>query len=447
MVKKIILFLAASVAISSFAATTFSLTNASYSIYQDDYIKATDGKMSVLVVDSLHGDSASLTISSTTADSLYSVKWYSYTAEEPDKLSALTSFDVKGAASTVKGLRLNQGYKAVFMDSTLSDSTIRNIWLAEYMPIDSIKWNDSTAVCENLVFEFFPTMSYVSLLGLPVGIQRTVSAAYDVYKMSEGELIETATTVLSGDRKFILNEVPTVNTVFTLSDVDHDDVFTSDTFFTSAVNAFPQILTDDKAENEADEDDGFKRDSEGNVVYYFDGTATFRSSGPLYIDLKSNASPYADDIQWHVATDSAFTNPYVIYNKPNIFNYKFSKPGTYCIKLVVKNNASGCDYESAGCFKIVSSALYIPNTFTPNGDGKNDEFKVAYTSITSYSCRIYTQWGKKVFDSDDITRGWDGKIGGSNAPTGVYFYVIYAKGNDGVEYNKKGTVNLLRSVD
>jgi hypothetical protein len=157
---------------------------------------------------------------------------------------------------------------------------------------------------------------------------------------------------VKSDSLFVITDIPTVNTTFDITEDGYDWKMTTDTFFTTAVNAFPQYSTSDKAENEIDEESGFEHDSEGHVVCYFDGGATFRSSGPLYLDLKSNASPKVDDIQWQIASDSAFTNPYTIYNKPTIFNYKFSEAGTHCIKLIVKNKKSGCDYESAGCFKI-----------------------------------------------------------------------------------------------
>jgi gliding motility-associated-like protein len=350
-----------------------------------------------------------------------------------------------GDSTWVNGVSIGNGYLVEASDSA-GNKIRKYVWLTPHKVVSSVKWQSDTSYCNQLPLIVEPRMTYLSLSDYQMPVRRTLQFTYDVFEMQAGDTIFSKSVSVKSDSLFVITDIPTVNTTFDITEDGYDWKMTTDTFFTTAVNAFPQYSTSDKAENEIDEESGFEHDSEGHVVYYFDGGATFRSSGPLYLDLKSNASPKVDDIQWQIASDSAFTNPYTIYNKPTIFNYKFSEAGTHCIKLIVKNKKSGCNYESAGCFKIVSSALYIPNTFTPNGDGKNDKFKVAYSSIKSYTCRIYNQWGRKIYDSDDITEGWDGKIGSSEAPTGVYFYIITAKGTDGTDYDKKGTLNLLRSA-
>jgi len=89
----------------------------------------------------------------------------------------------------------------------------------------------------------------------------------------------------------------------------------------------------------------------------------------------------------------------------------------------------------------------VPNVFTPNGDGQNDEFRVAYKSIITFQAWVYNRWGRKVFSWSDPQKGWDGNINGKKATTGPYFYVIKATGSDGVKYLKKGDINLLRGVE
>jgi gliding motility-associated-like protein len=83
--------------------------------------------------------------------------------------------------------------------------------------------------------------------------------------------------------------------------------------------------------------------------------------------------------------------------------------------------------------------LIIPNVFTPNGDGINDEFKVVGNGLSSYSITIFNRWGTKVFESTDVTEGWDG--GGSN--DGTYFYILKAKTKNDKEFDNQGYIQLL----
>ena len=65
-------------------------------------------------------------------------------------------------------------------------------------------------------------------------------------------------------------------------------------------------------------------------------------------------------------------------------------------------------------------SLYVPNTFTPNSDGKNDYFQPKGVGISEYKIYIYNRWGVEVFYSDNIDLCWDGGEGVS----GTYSYVI-----------------------
>jgi gliding motility-associated-like protein len=98
-------------------------------------------------------------------------------------------------------------------------------------------------------------------------------------------------------------------------------------------------------------------------------------------------------------------------------------------------------------FKVKTSYLLMPTVFTPNGDGYNDEFRPTYTSIKEYEIWIYNTMGKLMYESNDITVGWDGTHKGHEAPIGAYYYVVKAKGVDGTDYKQKGTVSIVRNAD
>ena len=131
----------------------------------------------------------------------------------------------------------------------------------------------------------------------------------------------------------------------------------------------------------------------------------------------------------------------------------FNKSGTSYISLTA-SFVLGKDtilYSTETPFTITASesALNVPNTFTPNGDGFNDIFKVkdGYRSIVQFHGYIFNRWGKKLFEWTDISKGWDGKYQGSEVADGVYFCLIEAKGADGRKYHIKKAINLIRKYD
>jgi gliding motility-associated-like protein len=90
------------------------------------------------------------------------------------------------------------------------------------------------------------------------------------------------------------------------------------------------------------------------------------------------------------------------------------------------------------------SNLYIPNAFSPNGDGKNDILYVRANNVTSIYFAVYDRWGQKVFETRDINFGWDGSFKGKKIDPAVFGW--YAEGicDGGNKFFRKGNVTLLR---
>jgi gliding motility-associated-like protein len=125
----------------------------------------------------------------------------------------------------------------------------------------------------------------------------------------------------------------------------------------------------------------------------------------------------------------------------------YSQPGTYCASLYVENS-SGCRDTTEYCVVVEPEySFYIPNAFTPDGDGLNDEFFGKGENISEYEMRIYDRWGNMMFYSDDLSKHWDGKVkGGSEAvEMDVYVYTINIKeGKNRIFHNYKGTVTVVK---
>ncbi len=91
--------------------------------------------------------------------------------------------------------------------------------------------------------------------------------------------------------------------------------------------------------------------------------------------------------------------------------------------------------------------LFIPNAFSPDGDGMNDVFKVIYEglSIVDFRLSIFDRWGGEVFSSKGIENGWDGKKNGKDCPGGVYVYkIVYSVDGVAGKQERVGTVMLVR---
>lgn len=92
---------------------------------------------------------------------------------------------------------------------------------------------------------------------------------------------------------------------------------------------------------------------------------------------------------------------------------------------------------------IPHGEVFIPNAFTPNGDGLNDVFK-AEGYVRSVHLQVFNQWGEKVFESNEQQRGWDGNYKGTAQPSGVYIYVCAIMLDNGGKVIKKGAIHLIR---
>lgn len=93
--------------------------------------------------------------------------------------------------------------------------------------------------------------------------------------------------------------------------------------------------------------------------------------------------------------------------------------------------------------KTLPGQYYIPNSFTPNGDGLNDVFKVYGNIIANVKMKIFNQWGELLYEANGPSEGWDGRQRGKLQPVGVYAYVIQLTLTDGTVLTKKGMLHLI----
>ncbi len=90
--------------------------------------------------------------------------------------------------------------------------------------------------------------------------------------------------------------------------------------------------------------------------------------------------------------------------------------------------------------------ILVANVFSPNGDGKNERFRLLGGDVNSYTMKIFNRWGQEVYDytGKDVATGWDGKIKSTPAETGVYVYILDVTLLNGEKKFMKGEVTLVR---
>jgi gliding motility-associated-like protein len=119
-----------------------------------------------------------------------------------------------------------------------------------------------------------------------------------------------------------------------------------------------------------------------------------------------------------------------------------TKGGCYKIEAV---NDYGCKAQDEVCIEIIKDfGVYIPDAFTPNGDGLNDVFYVYGYNVTDFTMEIFDRWGELIFTSGDQLKGWPGTYMGKEVEMGVYVYKVSYKGLDGKVYYRTGHVVVHR---
>ncbi len=173
-------------------------------------------------------------------------------------------------------------------------------------------------------------------------------------------------------------------------------------------------------------------------------------SAPLTLELQAIANkPEAQRYRWKILQrKNGNKEPETILDYTgNSTEYTLNQAGYYSIILEAFTNDGTCSDKSFRQeLRVQESKLEVPNAFSPfDSEGVNDLFKVYAKSLVSFEAHIFAPNGQKLFSWYNVQEGWDGRYRGKEMPMGAYYYVIKAKGADGIQYNKKGVLNLVRT--
>ena len=126
----------------------------------------------------------------------------------------------------------------------------------------------------------------------------------------------------------------------------------------------------------------------------------------------------------------------------------YSDTGTYVVWLIVKTQYGCIDSTHNDVSIKPNFTFYIPNAFTPDGDGINDYFGPKGTGIelNSFEMYIYDRWGEEIYKTNNMDEPWDGEVrkSGADAQEGVYSWLAFVKSFNGKSHKFIGHVTLVR---
>jgi gliding motility-associated-like protein len=127
--------------------------------------------------------------------------------------------------------------------------------------------------------------------------------------------------------------------------------------------------------------------------------------------------------------------------------FPFGVAGEYPVSLVVTNE-HGCTDTAYSVVRIDGLfSVYVPNSFTPNGDGINDVFRpiIQDAKLKDYRFMVFDRWGEEIYTTTDLLGGWDGSVNGADPKTDVYVWrMLIRSDTDGLIHEFRGHVTLLR---
>ncbi len=146
----------------------------------------------------------------------------------------------------------------------------------------------------------------------------------------------------------------------------------------------------------------------------------------------------SDYIDWYVNGALASQSNSVVIN--------FDRTGEYEIIQIVRNGANCADTIKKTVYVDTKFTVFIPNAFTPNGDGVNDYFKFDGVGIEGFTAQIYNRWGEKVYEWTHTSgvEGWDGTNSGKESKMDAYMYKIMVQDPHGKSHFFQDYFSLVR---
>lgn len=165
-----------------------------------------------------------------------------------------------------------------------------------------------------------------------------------------------------------------------------------------------------------------------------------QGQAPLLVSFSNTSTTPNAQFYWNLGLPNSDTTAF--QPQSQIYNSE----GTYQVTLIASNGIVACnDTITKVIFVDLDALLIIPNIFSPNGDGANDNFFITSEGMKSLDVTIFNRWGTVMSNFDGIAGSWDGRNGkGELATDGTYFYIVTGSTNDSKPIDVRGYLMLVR---
>jgi len=189
----------------------------------------------------------------------------------------------------------------------------------------------------------------------------------------------------------------------------------------------------------------------GDEVFCYDTIDAYIEVRPLpLVNILNNDTvvKYGQSVQLLVNGARTYNwTPVSSINNPNI-SYPVATPSEATMYVACGIGTNGCRaYDTVRVGLDYRDNLFIPSAFSPNGDGKNDMFRVSNMTFQRFvEFRVFNKWGQEVYNGGggNPNKGWDGTWKGVTQDMGTYQYLIRVGYPDGLVETYKGDVTLIR---
>jgi len=378
-------------------------------------------------------------------------QWYRY-QQNGNNATPIGSVQ-NGNTSTISGTDIQDGY-GYFVGSP-TDPQTHYVWVIDYsrhIPhFSDLQIEEDEYKCTSLRLSVTANantgpFTYYLPTGAPKYLNRVFRLQYDSLYWEENSkqfaLIEGNMKIAGPISEITVEPPPLTDTHFTLTGDQFAEYFglqqsiTSAEYRAVAVEAHytaetNKVFSDNEIHNSGDALGG-----SAPIDYTFTAYAN-EPTAALYI--------------WIISRLDSVTQTYnqIVRYPDKTLQYTFNNNGTYQVSLEVSDAQSVC-VDTTQTFKIVidNTVMKIPNVFTPGSSiGANDILKVSFSSVITFKASVFNRWGNLLYQWTDPSKGWDGRVSGKFAPTGVYYVIVEYKDSNGKNRTMSRAVNLLRAND
>lgn len=388
-----------------------------------------------------------------TATSAERVVWYAYSSQGGGYAEEITDIRTQGSKTTLPQVVAGQGY-------IIEEGTNRTyVWVVNYAD-HYLRFNSISALapedCGTATLSIDGSadeISYFTITGVRRVLSREIKLNFRTLVWDETAVQWTqvdTTNVLTSVKPQLVITAPLCNTTFHISGDrflkfwNEEVEMESDIYTTTAVDVRTTAIKQ-KRNDGTDESDDEDSSEGGEGGENTDESEELGGSAPATVTFKAYCTDAVDHKEWQKALDPDFQSIEARFNDDEV-EQTFNTTGTSYWRFVGTNLQGGCEaYGPTYTVHIGESELVCPNVFSPGStEGVGDIWKVKHKSIVEFHCTIFNTWGNKIFEFSNPDDGWDGKYRGKLVSTGVYYYVIQARGADDKVYKLSGDINILR---